>query len=50
MSIAAGIDCFLTSPDDLEDYTAAARARTFRTWPDYAAELTAWSRGLKRRN
>ncbi len=48
-SLATGIASLLESPEKLSALAAAARARKFRTWADYARELTAWLRGLKRR-
>jgi glycosyltransferase involved in cell wall biosynthesis len=49
-SLAGAIASLLASPENISALAAAARARKFRTWADYAAELSAWSRGLKRRN
>ena len=49
-SLAAAIARLLASPTELAALSAAASARTFRTWGDYAAELTAWMRSLPRRD
>ncbi len=48
-SLATAIDRLLTLPDEHRRLAAAARARHFRTWTDYAAELTTWMRPLPRR-
>jgi glycosyltransferase involved in cell wall biosynthesis len=46
--LAAAMRRLLENPAEISALTAAARARTFRTWSDYAAEITGWARGLKR--
>lgn len=48
-SLAAAISRLLSSPDDLAVLSAAARARTHRTWRAYAQELTDWMKTLPRR-
>lgn len=48
-ALAAGIQRLLTSPAELQALAAAARARTFKTWADYARELTTWMRDLPHR-
>jgi glycosyltransferase involved in cell wall biosynthesis len=47
--LAAAMDRLLTDPGELANLAAAAQARTFRTWRQYAAELTEWMRSLKER-
>jgi glycosyltransferase involved in cell wall biosynthesis len=47
-SLAAAILRLLQNPADLATLTDAARARTFKSWSDYAAELTAWMTTLPR--
>jgi glycosyltransferase involved in cell wall biosynthesis len=49
-SLAAAILRLLQNPSALAALAAAARARTFKSWPDYAAELAAWLRTLSRRS
>jgi glycosyltransferase involved in cell wall biosynthesis len=49
-SIADAIARLLASPAEVAALTSAARARTFRTWVDYARELAAWTQSLTRRN
>jgi glycosyltransferase involved in cell wall biosynthesis len=49
-SLAAAILRLLQNPPALAALAAAARARTFKSWPDYAAELAAWLRTLSRRS
>ena len=49
-SLAAAVGRLLAAPAELASLAAAARARRFRTWPDYAAALTAWMRTVPRRN
>ena len=44
--LAAAMERLLTDATALNALAAAARARTFRTWPQYAAELTEWMRSL----
>ncbi|HXC01650.1 MAG TPA: glycosyltransferase [Opitutaceae bacterium] len=48
-SLAAAILRLLQNPSALAALAEAARARTFRSWPDYAAELAAWMTTLPRR-
>ncbi len=47
--IGEAVERLLTDPECLEVLTQAAARRTFRTWPAYARELTAWMRTLSRR-
>jgi glycosyltransferase involved in cell wall biosynthesis len=49
-SLATAIKRLLETPSDLAALKDAARARTFKSWSDYAAELTAWLRTLPRRS
>lgn len=48
-SLAGAIDLFLASPAELAKHQTAARARTLKSWANYATELTAWTRDLPRR-
>jgi glycosyltransferase involved in cell wall biosynthesis len=48
-SLAAAIMRLLQNPSDLAALADAARARTFKSWRDYAAELTTWMTTLPRR-
>jgi glycosyltransferase involved in cell wall biosynthesis len=48
-SLAATLRRLLTQPAELAALAAAARARPLKTWPDYAAEFTAWMQTLPRR-
>ena len=48
-SLAGAIAQLLHSPTELATLSAAAQARTFRTWQTYAAELSDWMRELPRR-
>lgn len=48
-SLADAIARLLRDPVARAGLSVAARARTFKTWRDYAAELTAWLRTLPRR-
>lgn len=48
-ALAAAIARLLESPAELADLSAAARARTFRSWADYTRELTTWMHTLPRR-
>jgi glycosyltransferase involved in cell wall biosynthesis len=48
-SLAAAISRLLTDPRELTALAAAARARKFRTWSDYATDLTTWLHTLRRR-
>ncbi len=45
--IAAALAAVLSAPADLAALTAAARQRTFKAWPQYAAELLAWMKTLR---
>jgi glycosyltransferase involved in cell wall biosynthesis len=45
-SLAHAIEKLLTSPETLAALNAQARARTFRTWPDYTRDLLAWIKSL----
>ncbi len=47
--LAAAIDRVLTHPDEHQRLRAEARRRTFKTWNDYADDLTRWARSLARR-
>lgn len=47
--LASAIDRLLSDAGCLERLTQAARGRTFKPWPAYAAELTAWMGALPRR-
>jgi glycosyltransferase involved in cell wall biosynthesis len=49
-SLATAIKRLLETPSDLAALADAARARTFKSWSDYAAELAAWLRTLSRRS
>lgn len=49
-SLAEAIASLLGSRENLAQLSVAARGRTFRQWPDYAADLSAWIRQLPRRN
>lgn len=48
-AIAAAIARLLASRDELNRLAAAARARTFKPWSRYAAELRGWMRSVARR-
>jgi len=48
--LAAAIGRLLAAPGEVAALATAARARAFRTWIDYAGELSAWLRTLSRRN
>lgn len=48
-ALAGGLDRLLSDHTLLESLAQQARRRTLRTWPDYAAALLAWARGLPRR-
>ncbi len=41
-TLAAAISRLLAAPEELPRLAAAARARRFRSWSDYAADLRAW--------
>ncbi|MBI2814953.1 MAG: glycosyltransferase [Opitutae bacterium] len=47
--LADAIRRLLQNPAELAALAAQARARKFKTWPDYARELTAWMATLPRR-
>jgi len=49
-SLAAAIARLLQNPSELAALADAARARTFKPWRDYAAELAAWLPTLPRRS
>lgn len=49
-SLAGAIGKLLTEPAELASLAIAARGRTFRSWRDYANELTAWLHTLPRRS
>jgi glycosyltransferase involved in cell wall biosynthesis len=49
-SLAAALRRLLLNPGELAALAAAARTREFRSWPDYARDLTAWMQGLPRRD
>ena len=48
-SLAAAIRRLLENPNELAALAAAARARPFRSWSDYARDLTSWMDALPRR-
>ncbi|MDQ5978820.1 MAG: hypothetical protein QG602_1794 [Verrucomicrobiota bacterium] len=48
-TLGAAIRRLLENPAELSALAAAARARHLKTWPDYAAEFTAWMNSLPRR-
>lgn len=48
-SIATALARLLAHPGEVAALAAAARNRRFKTWTDYAHELTAWMRELPRR-
>ena len=48
-TLAPALDSLLRDPARLAALAAAARARRFRAWSDYAADLAAWQRTLPRR-
>ncbi len=48
-TLAPALDALLRDPARLAELAASARARRFRTWTDYAADLAAWQRTLPRR-
>jgi glycosyltransferase involved in cell wall biosynthesis len=48
-ALAPTIERLLESPAELAALEKSARARKFKTWPDYANELTDWMRSLSRR-
>ncbi len=49
-SLATTIRRLLQNPAELAALATQARARTFKLWPDYARELTAWMATLSRRS
>jgi glycosyltransferase involved in cell wall biosynthesis len=49
-SLAAAIMQLLQNPSGLAAHADAARARTFKSWDNYATELAAWLRTLPRRS
>lgn len=49
-SLADALRRLLKNPAELDSLTVAARRRTFRTWGDYAADLSAWMKSLRRRS
>ena len=48
--VAAAVRRLLDTPPELAALADAARTRTFRSWSDYAATLTAWMQTLQRRS
>lgn len=48
-SLAAALRRLLGQPAELAALAAAARTRHLKTWPEYAAEFTAWMNALPRR-
>jgi glycosyltransferase involved in cell wall biosynthesis len=48
-SLAAAIARLLAAPNELTSLATAARARRFRTWSDYARDLSAWLATVPRR-
>jgi glycosyltransferase involved in cell wall biosynthesis len=48
-TLAGAIGGLLQSPDTLAALAAAAARRRFKSWADYARELTNWMRGLRPR-
>lgn len=48
-SLADAIGRLLDQPAEVAALAEVARRRTFRTWADYTAELTAWIQSLPRR-
>lgn len=46
-ALAAAMDRLLANPAERAALTTAARARTFRTWPQYAAEFKGWMQTLR---
>ncbi|MEY3774835.1 MAG: hypothetical protein RLZZ129_1615, partial [Verrucomicrobiota bacterium] len=47
-ALTAALRRLLTTPAETAQLAAAARARRFRTWTDYAADLTGWLQTLRR--
>jgi glycosyltransferase involved in cell wall biosynthesis len=48
-ALAAALEKVITTPSIRDVLASEARGRTFRTWSDYAHELTAWMQTLPRR-
>jgi len=48
-SLAGALRRLLKNPAELAALSTAARARHLKSWPEYAAEFTAWLRPLPRR-
>ena len=48
-ALVTALSRLLSTPAELAALATAARARTFRSWSDYAATLAAWMRDLPRR-
>ena len=48
-SLAAAVRRLLQDPTELAALSVAARARPFRSWSDYAADLTEWMNRVRRR-
>ena len=48
-SLVGAMERLLISPAELAALSLAARGRSFKTWSDYARELTAWMQSLSRR-
>ncbi|MDE3083615.1 MAG: glycosyltransferase [Verrucomicrobiota bacterium] len=48
--LAAAIERLLQNPAELAALAVAARARTFKSWDNYATELVSWMQTLPRRN
>ena len=48
-SLSAALRRLLQDPAGLATLATAARSRRFKSWPEYAQELTAWMRTLRRR-
>jgi glycosyltransferase involved in cell wall biosynthesis len=46
-SLTEALSRLLTSSEQLGALTAAARARVFKSWPDYAGEVVAWMETLR---
>ena len=49
-SLAAAMRNLLDKPTEIATLSAQARARRFKSWNDYANELTTWMATLGRRN
>ncbi len=48
-SLASTLRHLLKNPAELSTLSTAARTRQLKSWPEYAAEFTAWMRALPRR-